>query len=327
MEIQSTSPKKSIFKRPERLASIAIVLGILAVIGVYVLPFLTLALTNAIWFGITLAIAGVLAIILFNKRLWSSFFYLSDLISKKALGVIIEMDPFIIAEQNIKKMEEQKEIFYDQSKQVDKQKELLNKKIAERMQKIEQLDNRAETAKANNLLPEMGLAIRQKERLEAGMNRLIPLRDGLSNMGRNLDTIYKNIGLVIQEKKFDLEENKDIYNTLTAGSKALSTAVRIFKGDPDEKLNLELSMEAMNNDMAEKLASMKKDYSTISDFTRSIDLDNATYETAGLKKLENLETNRMQINALKDRSREKVPVQNYIPGKVQNSSHAGLLDD
>lgn len=324
MENQGT--KKSIFKRPERLASLALVGGLFTLIGIYILPFVTLALTNTIYFGIMLAIAGFLGIILLNKRLWQSFFYLSDLFAKKAMGFVIQMDPFIIAEQHIHKMEEQKEIFYEQSKLVDKQKELLNKKIAERVQKIEHLNNRSLAADKNQMPEEAALSLRQKEKLESGLNRLIPLRDGLTNMGNNLEKIYKNIGFVIEEKKFDLEENKDLYNSLTAGSKALSTAMKIFNGDPDENLNLQMSMDALNDDMAEKLAGMKRDYATITNFTKSVDLDNAAYEMAAMKKLENLETNKLQISALKDRAREKVPVRLRAAGQIDKSSHAGLLE-
>ena len=46
------------------------------------------------------------------------------------------------------------------------------------------------------------------------------------------------------------------------------------------------SMEYLKEDIAGKLASMKKAISYSSDFMRSIDLDNATFEVEGLKMLE-----------------------------------------
>ena len=45
-------------------------------------------------------------------------------------------------------------------------------------------------------------------------------------------------------------------------------------------------MEFLKEDIASKLANMKKAISYSSDFMKSIDLDNATYEKEGLKMLE-----------------------------------------
>jgi hypothetical protein len=49
---------------------------------------------------------------------------------------------------------------------------------------------------------------------------------------------------------------------------------------------VEQSMEFLKEDIASKLANMKKAISYSSDFMRSIDLDNATYEKEGLKMLD-----------------------------------------
>ncbi len=67
--------------------------------------------------------------------------------------------------------------------------------------------------------------------------------------------------------------------------------LRIFKGDPEKKLLVEQSMEFLKEDIAGKLANMKKAITYSSDFMRSIDLDNATYEQEGLKMLESFNTN------------------------------------
>ena len=49
---------------------------------------------------------------------------------------------------------------------------------------------------------------------------------------------------------------------------------------------VEQSMEFLKEDIAGKLANMKKAISYSSDFMKSIDLDNATYEKEGLKMLD-----------------------------------------
>ena len=79
---------------------------------------------------------------------------------------------------------------------------------------------------------------------------------------------------------------KDLYKSVSSGNRGLTSALEIFKGDPEKKLLVEQSMEYLKEDIASKLANMKKAISYSSDFMRSIDLDNATYEKEGLKMLD-----------------------------------------
>ena len=57
---------------------------------------------------------------------------------------------------------------------------------------------------------------------------------------------------------------KDLYKSVTSGNKALSSAMKIFNGDPEKKMLVEQSMEFLKEDIAGKLANMKKaiSYST-----------------------------------------------------------------
>jgi len=66
----------------------------------------------------------------------------------------------------------------------------------------------------------------------------------------------------------------------------LKSAMAIFNGDPQKKLLAEQSMEYLKDDIAGKLAYMKKAISYSSDFMKSIDLENASFEAEGLRMLE-----------------------------------------
>ncbi len=168
----------------------------------------------------------------------------------------------------------------------DTQKEKIDLKIKEKEKESQKLMNKAQAAQENNMMPELGNATRQIGRIKEYVQQLTPIRDNLARIGDYLTKIHKNSAYLIEDAKNELELKKDLYKSVSSGNKALNSALRIFKGDPEKKLLVEQSMEYLKEDIASKLANMKKAIGYSADFMRSIDLDNATYEKEGLKMLD-----------------------------------------
>jgi hypothetical protein len=277
---------KSYWKRPGGKFGTLAGVGLLAAAGYYVLPILTSIVWNTVNFGIALACLGVFLYAVTHRRLRLGLFYFYEILMKKLVGVVIELDPFIIAEDYIQDMTEEREKLYKQSVEVDAQKEKINLKIKEKESELSKLMLRAQTARDKHMMPELGNATRQIGRLNEYIRQLTPIRDNLSRIGEYLTGIHKNSAYLIEDAKNELELKRDLYRSVTSGNRALNSALRIFKGDPEKKLLVEQSMEFLKEDIAGKLANMKKAITYSSDFMRSIDLDNATYEQEGLKMLE-----------------------------------------
>jgi phosphate uptake regulator len=280
---------KSYWNRPGGKFGIIIGLGLLVLIGYYVVPILTKVVWNTLNFGIALVCLGVFLYCVTHRKLRLSLFYLYEWLMKKLVGVVIELDPFIIAEDYIQDMEEQRETLYKQSIDVDAQKEKIDLKIQEKEKEMNQLLNRANAAKNNNMAPELGNATRQIARIKEYIKQLAPIRDNLARIGDYLTKVHKNSGYLIEDARNELELKKDLYKAVSSGNKALNSALKIFKGDPEKKLMVEQSMEFLKEDIATKLSSMKKAINYSTDFMRSIDLDNATYELQGLEMLESFD--------------------------------------
>lgn len=277
---------KSYWDRPGGKFGIVFGIGVLVVIGYFVIPILTQVVWNTLNFGIALVCLGIFLYCITHRKLRLSFFYLYEILMKKLVGLVIELDPFIIAEDYIQDMEKQRDKLYNQSVEVDAQKEKINLKIEEKEDEIKSLMSKAQVAKEKNMLPELGNATRQIGRLNDYIKQLSPIRDNLSRIGDYLTQIHKNSGYLIEDARNELELKKDLYKSVSSGNEALTSALKIFNGDPEKKLLVEQSMEYLKEDIATKLASMKKAISYSSDFMRSIDLDNATYEQEGLRMLE-----------------------------------------
>ena len=261
-------------------------LGILTAIGYYVLPVLTAVVWNTFNFGVALACLGVFLYCITHRKFRMSLFYLYEILMKKLVGVVIELDPFIIAEDYISDMQEEREKLYKQATDVDAQKEKIHAKMREKEGEINKLMTKAQVAKEKGMMPELGNATRQIGRLKEYVQQLSPIFENLSRIGDYLTKVHKNSAYLIEDAKNELEVKKDLYKSVTSGNRALTSALKIFKGDPETKMMVEQSMEFLKEDIAGKLANMKKAISYSSDFMKSIDLDNATYEKEGLKMLD-----------------------------------------
>lgn len=284
--VDNTQKLKAYWNRPGGLFGMVAGIGILTLIGYYVLPFFTQVVWNTFNFGIALVCLGVFLYCITHRKLRLSFFYFYEILMKKLVGIVIELDPFIIAEDYINDMEKQREKLYNQSVEVDSQKEKIDLKIKEKEKELSKLMNKAQAAQENNMMPELGNITRQIGRIKEYIQQVTPIRDNLARIGDYLTKIHKNSAYMIEDAKNELELKKDLYKSVSSGNKALNSALRIFKGDPEKKLLVEQSMEYLKEDIAGKLANMKKAIGYSADFMRSIDLDNATYEKEGLKMLD-----------------------------------------
>ncbi|MCK7557925.1 hypothetical protein MKQ70_24110 [Chitinophaga sedimenti] len=313
---------KSYWNRPGGKFGIIIGLGVLVLIGYYVIPILTQVVWNTVNFGIALVALGIFLYAVTHRKLRLALFYFYEWLMKKLIGVVIELDPFLIAEDYIEDMEEQREKLYKQSIDVDAQKEKIDLKIAEKEREMGHLVGRAKAAQSNNMLPELGNATRQIARLKEYIMQLTPIRDNLARIGDYLTKVHKNSAYLIEDARNELELKKDLYKSVTSGNKALSSALKIFKGDPEKKLMVEQSMEFLKEDIATKLSSMKKAINYSNDFMRSIDLDNATYELQGLQMLESFDPDK----AFKLNTQQWEPSKaERKPGTVAKDNYNDLL--
>ncbi len=313
---------KSYWSKPDGKVGTIAGIGILGVIGYYLLPILTTIIWNTLNFGIAL-IVGVLAFLFFtNKKLWLSVGYFYKIFFNKLTGIVIQLNPFIIIQDNIDDIQKEREKLYNKSIEVDAQKESLNMKIQEKERSKRKQMDIAEAArqKGKDYAMELANATRQIQRDDAFIKQLLPIRDNLTRIGDYLTAVHKNSKFMVEDMKNDLESKKDLYNSVTKGNNALQSALNIFKGNPDKKEMLEQSMDFLRDDISNKLASMKKALVYSGDFMKSIDLENASYQAEGLRMLDEYKADTFMHNNTSEQ-----PTLVKVQNKAINSNYSDLL--
>jgi hypothetical protein len=319
---------KSYWNRPGGKFGILVGLAGIFTGGYYLLPILTKIVWNTVNFGIAVGCLGLFLFLVTNRKLRLSVMYLWEILMRKLVGVVVELDPFIIADDDINDMSKQREKLYQQAVEVDTQREAIKMKITDKQKEIDHLAVKAKQAEKQNMLPELGNATRQITRLREYIKQLTPIYDNLTKISDYLTKVHKNSGYLIEDAKNELELKKDLYKSVSSGNRALNSALKIFKGDPEKKLMVEQSMEFLKNDIASKLANMKKAIGYSSDYMKSIDLDNATFEQEGLKMLENFDPDKDFSLTAKEGIGQTAPVQTETvtaPGTVNTKYYDDLL--
>lgn len=271
-------------------------LGVVAIVTYFVFPILTTMAWNALNLGIALVCLGLFLYMITHRKLRMSLFYFYEIMMKKLVGLVIQLDPIVVAETYVDEMEEEREKLYRKSIDVDAQKEGIDLKIKDKQRELNKLILRAHTAKEKGMMPELTNITRQIGRLNDYIKQLTPIREDLSRMSEYLTSVYKNSGYLIDDAKNEIELKRDLHKSVSSGNLAVSSALKIFKGDPEKRIQVNQSMDALRDNVAAKLANIKKAISYSSDFMRSIDLDNATYEKEGLKLIDEFEKDSSNVS-------------------------------
>lgn len=277
---------KSYWSKPEGKIGTIFGLVILGLIGYHLLPILTEIVWNTVNFAIACVVGFALYYILFvDKRIFGVAKALYSIFIKNTFGLVFKLDPFIIAEDYIKDTQRERENLHQKLIEVSAQKEKIKTEIAKKLKDKENNLDLAKVAFGRGNEPQAANAARQVSRIDEFVKQLTPIMENLEKIETYLSAVYKNSKYMIEDMIAELDMKKQTYHAVTKGQSALSSALKIFNGDPQKKEVLEASMEYLKDDIAFKLASMKNAIKGTSEFMEKIDLQNATFEEKGLRML------------------------------------------
>ena len=209
-----------------------------------------------------------------------------DWFIKNVFGLVFRLDPFLIAEDYINDIRQERENLEGQIQIVSGQKEETKKTIEENKRDMQKQLDIAASALKKNMPGEMGVATAQAKRLKDFADRLTPIMENLDKIEIYLTKVHENSGYMLQDMENELNIKKAEYKAVTKGNNALKTAMAAMKGNPDKRMLMENSMEFLKEDMAQKLANMKYAIKQSSTVMKTIDLSQGVMETEGLRMLQ-----------------------------------------
>ncbi|MGK0388902.1 MAG: hypothetical protein ACI94Y_001635 [Maribacter sp.] len=283
---------KSFWSRPEGKTGMFFGLAILAGLG-YVIVANMAAITAFAFSTVQLAIivmvlAAVLYMIL-DPRMRNLIWYGYKGIMRFVTGMFVQLDPIGVLKSyvddlrdNLRKMSKQignlrgqmrrmKTIMQKNEKDIN-----MNLKLAQQAQK-----------KGNN--KQLTLSTRKASRLKETNSKYAALHKKMEIMYKILAKMYENSEILLEDTKDQVAVKEQERKAIRASHSAMSSAMSIISGNGNKREMFDMALEAIADDVANKVGEMERFMDMSTNFMDSVDLENGVFEEEGMKMLEKWE--------------------------------------
>ncbi|GAB4491801.1 MAG: hypothetical protein OHK0019_12560 [Saprospiraceae bacterium] len=283
---------KSFWQRPEGITGALFLVGLLVGGGILLnslLPTLIALASNTLYLaGMLAALAAVIYIVL-DPKMRSLVWYLYKSVMRWITGIFVKIDPISILktyiedlEETLRKMSRQIGALRGQMRQL---KSIMDTNAAE----IQKNMTVAEQAKKKNDDKNMTLAARKAGRLQEANAKYDMLYNRMEVLYRILTKMYENSEIVLEDTKDQVTVKEQEYKAIHASHSAIRSAMSIISGNPDQRALFDQALEALADDVSNKVGEMERFMDTSKNLMASIDLQNGVFEEEGLRLLEQWE--------------------------------------
>jgi hypothetical protein len=106
---------------------------------------------------------------------------------------------------------------------------------------------------------------------------------------RVLTKMYENSEIMLEDLQDQVVVKEQEYKAINASHSAIRSAMNILSGNSDKKYMYDMALEAMAEDVGQKVGEMERFMDMSKNFMDSIDLQNGVFEEEGLQMLDKWE--------------------------------------
>ncbi len=297
MEMKEFKPK-SFWQRPEGTVGKIFLAGMLIAGGfllVTILPTLIALASNLLYLSLLLGALGLVVFMALDKRTRNLFSYGYKSIMRFITGLFIQIDPIGILKSyvddlkdNLKKMNKQMSILRGEMQKLKRtittNKEQINSNIA-----------LAKKAKEKDKQDIMILKSRKAGRLKDSNIRLEELYGKMEVLYRVLTKMYSNSEILLEDVKDQVKVKEIERKAIRTSHSAMKSAMDVLSGNTDKREMFDQALEAIADDVGQKIGEMEEFMEMSTNFMDSIDLQNGVFEEEGMKMLEKWEKEGISI--------------------------------
>ena len=283
---------KSFWRKPEGVTGALVLAGVILG-GTY----LAATFVNAIlaFFASTAGlVVGLLTlgIIIFmaidpKTRALVSYMYKSAM--RWITGIFVQINPIAILKSYVDDLKDNLKKMNRQTTQLRGQMHVLKEMILNNQKEIKSNMAQASKAKQTNKNAQMILKSRKAGRLKESNIKLEDLYRKMEVLYRVLNKMYENSAILVEDVEDQVKVKEVERKALMAGHSAMKSAMNVIKGDNDKKAMFDAALEAIADDVSNKVGEMEQFMDMSESFMKSVDLQNGVFEEEGLKMLEKWE--------------------------------------
>jgi predicted nucleic acid-binding Zn-ribbon protein len=291
MDSQKLKPK-SFWKRPEGVTGIIFLAG-LVIGGGYLLavalPAILALMQNTLYLAGMLIVLGAVIYMVLDPKMRTLVGYMYKSLMRWITGLFVQVDPIGILKSYVDDLKDNLRKMNKQISMLRGQMHKLNEIIHKNKKEIHSNLELASKARASNKQAVMILKSRKAGRLRESNMKLDDLYKKMEILYRVLTKMYENSQILMEDIKDQVEVKEQERKAIHASHNAMKSAMSIISGDPDRRAMFDAAMEAITDDVANKVGEMEQFMELSSNFMQSVDLQNGVFEEEGLKMLEKWE--------------------------------------
>lgn len=283
---------KSFWRKPEGITG-ALVLGGIVIGGTYLLASFTtailafLATTAGLVTG--LLTLGVIIFMAIDPKTRALVSYMYKSTMRWITGLFVQINPIAILKSYVDDLKDNLKKMNRQISQLRGQMHVLKEMILNNQKEIKANMAQASKAKETNANAQMILKSRKAGRLKESNIKLEDLYRKMEVLYRVLSKMYENSAILVEDVQDQVMVKETERKALMAGHSAMKSAMNVIKGDNDKKAMFDAALEAIADDVSNKVGEMEQFMDMSESFMKSVDLQNGVFEEEGLKMLEKWE--------------------------------------
>ncbi len=293
MKRQENLQPKSFWSRPEGVTGAIFLAGIIG--GGAYLTYKFGAALLALFTGSTTAmvisiilLTGLIYVLL-DPRMRAGIWYMYKSLMRWITSWFIKIDPISILKSYVEELEENLHNMKRQLNKLRSQMHVLGELIHNNKNAIQENLEIASKAKREKDETQMVLKTRKAGRLRESNMRLKELYQKMEVMYRVLKKMYDNSFILKEDIADQVKMKEQERKAILASHSAMNSAMNIIKGDKDKLMAFDMALEAVADDVSNKVGEMERFMEISKTFMESIDLQNGVFEEEGLRMLEKWE--------------------------------------
>jgi uncharacterized protein YoxC len=291
MAIEEYKPK-SFWKRPEGVTGGIVLTGLLVGGGYLLYKFLPVLVglaANTLYLALMLVAFAALVYVILDPKARNLVWYMYKSVMRWITGLFIQIDPIGVLKSYVEDLENNLKKMLKQVNQLRGQMHRLKEIIHNNSKSIQ--DNLKQASRARDVNKEsiMILKSRKAGRLKESNMRLEDLYRKMEVLYRVLTKMYENSEVLKEDIKDQVEVKEQERKAIHASHSAMKSAMNVISGDRDARMMFDMALEAIADDVSQKVGEMEQFMEMSSNFMQSVDLQNGVFEEEGLRMLEQWE--------------------------------------
>ncbi len=291
-EIQPIKPK-GFWDRPEGVTGMLFGAGLLVGGGwlLYkILPYLANMAENGLRLGLALTGLAALVYVVLDPKMRNLIWYIYKSIMRWITGIFVNIDPIGVLKSYIDDLKGNLSKMNVQIGKLRGQMSQLKSIMDQNQRDIQNNLKLASAARDSNMQAQMVLKARKAGRLQDSNMKYDDLYKRMEILYRVLRKMYENSEVMLEDISDQVVVKEQERKAIRASHSAMTSAMNIISGNSDKRYMFDMALEAVADDVSQKVGEMERFMDVSSKFMDSIDLQNGVFEQEGLEMLEKWET-------------------------------------